>query len=394
MANDVAAPQRPALRDERSAHFRADIQGLRALAVVLVVAAHASVPGLGGGYIGVDVFFVISGYVITGVLMRQRGSTVRGNLALFYSRRIRRIIPAATVVLVATVIGAHVWLTRDTTIPLVTDVRWASLFAANWHLIATGSSYFIPGVPPSLVTHYWSLSVEEQFYVVFPLIVFCVGAVAARRRPLVLGGVLVGAVALSSWWSVHLTSANSVAAYYSPFTRFWELALGGLLVLAPAAWSRRTPRANALAGWAAVIVIVISADRLSTSSAYPGALAWWPCAAAAVLLWTGASSASWGPVSALSWRPVTYVGDVSYGFYLWHYAWLQIPAQRTFLPVSAGARVGEVAGAFGCAVLSYHLMERPIRRSAWLDRRGWAVALLLVGCLGLTWGVTALYAHG
>jgi peptidoglycan/LPS O-acetylase OafA/YrhL len=375
------------------AHFRPDIQGLRALAVLLVVLAHASVPLFDGGYMGVDVFFVISGYVITGVLVRQSKTTVRANLKSFYSRRIRRIIPAATVVLIATVVAGYWWLGPNVGVPLLTDVRWASLFAGNWHLIQTGSGYFIPGVPPSLVTHYWSLAVEEQFYIVFPLIVFGAGAFfTSRRRPLALGVVLLLAIVASSWWSMHLTPINATEAYYSPFTRFWELALGGLVVILPRTWAMRTPRLNAVVGTAALLAIVVAALRLSGSSVYPGSLAWWPCGATAVLLWTGQASSMGGPATWLSWRPLQYVGNVSYSFYLWHYLWLMVPQQYATTPMAPLSRVIQVLGAFACSVVSFHFLENPIRRSQWLDERPYAVGLLLVGCLALTWGVTLLYA--
>jgi peptidoglycan/LPS O-acetylase OafA/YrhL len=363
------------------------------LAVVLVVLAHANVPHLEGGYIGVDVFFVISGYVITGVLIRQRETSVRANLRVFYSRRIRRIIPAATVVLVATVIATYLWLGPYVGVPLLTDVRWASLFAANWHLIQTGSGYFIPGVPPSLVTHYWSLGVEEQFYIVFPLIVFSLCVIfGVRRRAHVLAVVLVLAIIASSWWSVHLTSINATQAYYSPFTRFWELALGGLLVLLPRAWSERTPRLNAVVATVALVAVVTAALSLNDQSVYPGVLAWWPCGATAVLLWTGQASCTFGPATLFSWRPFQYVGNVSYSFYLWHYLWLMLPQQYATTPMSSLSRVAQVLAAFACAVLSYHVLENPIRRSTWLDERPYAVGLLLVGCLAVTWSVTLLYA--
>lgn len=387
------------LRDDRTevprstaSHFRGDVQGLRALAVTLVVLAHASVPHLAGGYIGVDVFFVISGYVITGLLLRQSEITVRAKLRTFYSRRIRRIIPAATVVLVTTVIATYAWLGPNPGQPLLADVRWASLFAANWHLIATSSSYFIPGVPPSLVTHFWSLAVEEQFYIFFPLVVFSVAAsVAARRRSLTFALVLVSGVVASAWWSWHLTPLNAIQAYYSPFTRFWELALGALVALVPRAWTRAASRVNGVLGWIALVVIVVAAFRLTDGSVYPGTLAWWPCGATAVLLWTGESSA-FGPASLLATRPLQYVGNVSYSFYLWHYGWLMLPLEYATSPMAPSSRILQVAAAFGCAVLSYHFIENPIRRSKWLDRRPYAAGLLLVGCLATTWGVTLLYA--
>ena len=371
--------------------FRSDIQGLRAIAVILVVLAHAGVPHFAGGYIGVDVFFVISGFVITGLLVRQRDVPLHKNLAAFYARRIRRIVPAATVVLVATIIATYAWLGSTTGRPLLTDVRWASLFAVNWHFIQTNSSYFIPGVLPSLVTHYWSLAIEEQFYIVFPLIVFSLGIVFVARRRAALGIVLVIAIAGSSWWSVHLTTINPTQAYYSPFTRFWELALGGLIALAPPTWAKKTQLFNALLGALALGVIIVAAYRLTDTSVYPGALAWWPCGATAVLLFTGLTPIPGGPTSWLSWRPAQYVGNVSYGFYLWHYAWLMIPLQYATTPMAPLSRTLQVLGAFACAVLSYHFLENPIRHSKWLDERPYAAGLLLLLCLAITWGATWAY---
>ena len=392
MTDDVTSSDVRSRSASGPQRFRPDIQGLRALAVLLVVLAHASVPHVAGGYVGVDVFFVISGYVITGLLRRQPDRGVRANLVSFYARRIRRIVPAATVVLVVTVVGAYYWLGPSTGGPLLTDVRWASLFAVNWHFIQTNSSYFIPGVLPSLVTHYWSLAIEEQFYIVYPLIVFSLGVlVAARRRPRALATVLVVAIVASSWWSVHLTAINAVQAYYSPFTRFWELALGGLLALTPPTWARRIPRLNGVLGVLALVIIVVAALRLTATSAYPGALAWWPCGATAVLLWTGQRSFPGAAATWLSWRPLQYVGNVSYSFYLWHYAWLMLPLQYATTPMAPLSRLVQIGGAFGCAVVSYHFIENPIRRSLWLDDRPYAAGLLLVGCLTLTWVVTLIY---
>ena len=214
--------------------FRPDIQGLRAIAVILVILAHARVPGFEGGYIGVDVFFVISGFVITSLLRRQPPRRVRHNLAYFYARRIRRIVPAATLTLVATTFAAYFLLGTNFVPQLLGDVRWASLFSANFRLIRTGSNYFIPGVAPSLVTHYWSLAVEEQFYLFFPLVVFSIAMFTPlKNRTTPLGLFLIAAIAASAWYSWHLTPISPTVAYYSPFTRFWEIALGALVALDP-----------------------------------------------------------------------------------------------------------------------------------------------------------------
>ena len=373
--------------------FRPDIQGLRAVAVILVILAHASVPGFEGGYIGVDVFFVISGFVITSLLRRQPSRHVRENLAYFYARRIRRIVPAATLTLVATTIAAYFLLGTNFVPQLLGDVRWASLFSENFRLIHTGSNYFIPGVAPSLVTHYWSLAVEEQFYLFFPLVVFSLTWLTPlRNRATTLGLFLAVAICASAWYSWHLTPISPTVAYYSPFTRFWEIALGGLVALLPGAWARRTPYVNAVLGTIALIGLAAAVWRLTTMSVYPGVLAWWPCGTTAILLWTGQASAP-GPVTLLSWRPLRYIGDISYSLYLWHYVWLMLPLQMVHPPTSPWAREIEIAGAFACAVISYHFLENPIRHSKRLDRDGVAVALMLAICVALSWDATLLVGH-
>lgn len=374
--------------------FRPDIQGLRALAVVLVILSHAGVTGFAGGYVGVDVFFVISGFVITGLLVRQPRLGVRHNLAYFYQRRIRRIVPAATLTLVVTVVAARVLLGANFDARLLDDVRWAALFAANFRFIYTSANYFIPGLSPSLVTHFWSLGVEEQFYLCYPIIVFSLAWLAPLRDRLkVLGAFLIGAVVLSAYWSAHLTHVAPITAYYSPLTRFWELALGGLIAVVPAAWARRTPVANSILAVVALVVLGLAVVHLTTTSAYPGVLAWWPCAAAAVLLYTGQASVRGAPATWLSWRPCRYVGDISYSLYLWHYPWLMLPLQMSHPYSSPLARVVEVAGATACAVVSYHFVENPIRRSRRLDGDGAAVALLLAVCVALSVVVTLVLAH-
>ncbi len=377
-----------------SSHFRGDIQGLRALAVILVILNHASVPGLEGGYVGVDVFFVISGYVITTLLWRQPPHQLWRNLTAFYARRVRRIVPAATLVLTLTVVVAYLSLGSRFSPELLGDVRWASLFGANFRLIATGSNYFIPGVAPSLVTHFWSLGVEEQFYLVYPLVVLVtLRAISPRQRRATLFAVVAVGVVASAIWSFHVTPVNAVVAYYSPLTRFWELGLGGLVALVPPDWARRTPRTNAILAVLALLGLGYAVTSLNDTSQYPGVLAWGPCAASAVLLWTGTAQSRGGPATWLAWRPCRYVGDISYSLYLYHYAWLMIPLMWATPPHVWWARAAEVAGAFLCAVASYHVLENPLRRSAALSRDHWAVALLLLVCVALSWNATLLVGH-
>ncbi len=375
--------------------FRSDIQGLRAVAVVLVVLAHASVPGMGGGFIGVDVFFVISGFVITRLLHRQPPRQVWRNLGVFYARRVRRILPAATLTMVATVLVAWWLLGANFPDTLLGDVRWSSLFGANFRLIKTSSDYFIPGIAPSLVTHFWSLAVEEQFYVLFPFLVFSLTWLAPRRgRTWLLGAVVVVAIATSAWWSWHSgLSTHTVSAYYSPLTRFFELALGALVALMPSLVLARARWLASLLTLVGMVALGLAVWRLQHVTNFPGLLAWWPCGATAVMLWSGGHGSKFGPARLLEFAPVRYVGDVSYSFYLFHFAWIQIPLQMVAPPVGWWWRIIEIAGAFLCAVLSYHLLENPVRRSKRLDRDGLSVALLAAVCIALSWNATLLVGY-
>src|SRR5579875_965591 len=390
-----SGPPAPAASTRR--RFRDDIQGLRAVAVVLVIANHAGIPGFAGGYIGVDVFFVISGYVITQLLLREADKGPRQGLADFYSRRVRRIVPAASATLVVTVIAAEMVTGGRVGDALIGDVRWAAAFLANFRLIRTGSNYFVPGLQPSLITQFWSLAVEEQFYLCFPLAVFLVAKFAPReRRRAALSAVLLVGILLSAWWSVHLSSANPPAAYYSPFTRFWELGLGCLLATVTARAPGPRDDAARLLTAAGVVLLVVALVVLGPRSVYPGALAWLPCLSTALLIWAGARPAAqpYSRVTAfLSTRPMVVIGDLSYSLYLWHFIWLKLPAQLSPPLGGASWRIVELVGTFVTAFLSYHLLENPIRRSRRLANDRVAVAMLLCVCVAASWAAAGVMAH-
>ena len=366
---------------------RSDIQGLRAVAVILVILCHANVRGFRGGFLGVDVFFVISGFVITKLLHRAPPRQVLRNLGSFYVRRVRRIVPAATVVLCATVLVAW-WVLGPALDPaLFTDVRWASLFAGNYRMAATGIDYFVAGVFPSLVTHFWSLGVEEQFYAVFPLAVFSLTWLTPRRgRAALLGVVTLLAVVASAWWSWHLTPHHHVDAYYLPFTRFWELGLGSLTALVPTTWAGVNTKWRSVVSVGAAAALAAAVAFVTNGAQVPGVITWWPCGATALLLWTGDGS-SGVVVRVLRWRPLALLGDVSYSLYLWHYLWVMLPLQMANPPQGWWVTPAEILGALACAIASYVLIENPIRRSTRLDRDPWSVVLVLAICVALTWNV-------
>jgi peptidoglycan/LPS O-acetylase OafA/YrhL len=366
--------------------FRRDIQGLRALAVILVIGNHAGLPGFGGGYVGVDVFFVISGYVITQLLLREASKGMRLGLADFYSRRVRRIVPAATATLVGTLVVSEVALGARLDPNLPGDVRWASLFAANFRLIATGSNYFVPGVHPSLITPFWSLAVEEQFYLAFPVIVFLIARyVAPERRLGVLSLTLGTGIAASAWWSVQVSSGEPSLAYYSPLTRFWELGLGCLLATLTTRRPSRTVRSERLAAGAGLVLLVVALVTLSSASTYPGSLAWLPCGATALFVWAGLGGVRTPVTRLLSTRPLGYIGDISYSLYLAHYLWLELPQQLASPLTGPGWRLLELGGTVVTAMCSYHLLEGPVRRSRLLAADHVAVLLGLCVCIAVSW---------
>jgi peptidoglycan/LPS O-acetylase OafA/YrhL len=381
-------------------HFRPDIQGLRALAVILVIVAHAKVPHFAGGYIGVDVFFVISGFVITELLLREslaiaephhRLTSALKVLGKFYARRIRRIMPAATLVMLATVLSAYYFLGPFTSMQLLEDLRWASTFRVNFHFISVGMDYFSQGLPPSLITHFWSLAVEEQFYFVFPLLlVFTAVIVGLRRHRLALSSVLAVVVVWSAYESAKLTT-GSPYAYFSPKTRFWEIGLGALLAALPPTLRAIDARLAAVIGWVSLGVIVATAYHLTDASLVPGTLTWWACAPAGALLFFGNARHQAAPSRFFASRPLRYIGDISYSLYLFHWAWLKLPEQyaqikyglMTSLPPLA--RIEQIAAATLCAAVSYRFFENPIRRSAWLDRHPWLTAVLAAVMISLVW---------
>ena len=206
--------------------FRPDVQGMRAVAIFLALVYHAGIPGFSGGYVGIEVFFVISGFVITGLLLREHERRNQTSLLNFYGRRARRIIPAASLVIIVTVVAAYHVLGSLTGHETAVDGQWAALFVANFHFAASETNYLASQRPPSPLQNYWSLAVEEQFYLVYPTI-FLVTTRLARKISLRtrLVTVLVAVIVCSFTYSVVFTSVNPASAFFSPLTRAWELAL-------------------------------------------------------------------------------------------------------------------------------------------------------------------------
>lgn len=300
--------------------FRADIQGLRAIAVALVVLYHLWPERITGGFAGVDVFFVISGFLITSHLMKSPPRRL-GDFGRFWARRIRRLLPAAFLVLLCTTAAVR-FLAPDTQWK---DAGWqvvaSAFYVQNWVLASSSVDYLAADDAPSPVQHFWSLSVEEQFYLVWPLLIALSVWWAARRAVdahrmarLMMVIVVVASLAFSVYW----TAANPGPAYFVTPTRMWELAMGGLVAVLPAASGvlHRGPRG--LLAWMGIAGIFWTAFAYTSSTPFPSYTALLPVVATAVVLWARAEGTS-SPSPILALRPVQYLGDISYSVYLWHW---------------------------------------------------------------------------
>ncbi|MFJ2082449.1 acyltransferase family protein [Micromonospora chokoriensis] len=364
MTQTRSQPTAPA----RATSFRGDIEGLRALAVILVLAGHAGSQFVPAGFIGVDVFFVISGFLITGLLVAELDSTGRISLLGFYARRAKRLLPAAGLVLLVTLLLTYLFLPRVRYSNTAWDVVSSALYVMNWRLAEQSVDYMFVDQAPSVLQHYWSLSVEEQFYLFWPLLLLGLAVLGGRRRlrrgVLMLGFALVAVPSFA--WSVHLTSTDSAPAYFVTTTRLWELALGGAVAIA-GGLLHRTPRVLAfLLAWSGLAAVVASAFLLDATSAFPGYIALLPTGGTAAVIAFAMAAGRAGPAGLLSLPPMRAVGALSYSLYLWHWPLLVI-ADYQFGELSATARLVVVAASVVPAVLTYHFVENPIRRSQTLQ---------------------------
>ncbi len=382
---NVDAPRREhrTRGSRRRNEFRTDIEGLRGVAVLAVVLFHAGIPGFGGGFVGVDVFFVISGFLITGLLWREASSTGKIRLARFYGARARRLLPAAGTVLIATAIAAVVLLPPLQARTALGDAIASALYLGNVRFAERGTDYLSADAAPSPFQHYWSLGVEEQFYFLWPVLIIAVAWVIRRltRRdaatPGSLGLVLAVVGAASLLLCVAWTHTSPSWAFYSLPTRAWELALGGLVALSAPAW-RRLPRPSAaIAGWGGLVLIAITCMQLDTTTPYPGTSALLPVLGAALVIGAGCTATDSGAGLWLSAAWLRAIGRVSYSWYLWHWPVL------LFAPVLVGhslgllGRVAALALSGGLAVLTMRHIEKPGRYAASL--RGSSARSLAMG---------------
>ena len=397
---------------ERSSR-RPDIQGLRALAVTLVVLFHARLP-IPGGFTGVDVFFAISGFVITAMLLRQRVQSGRIAMGAFYFRRFLRLTPALALVVGVVAIGSFFlqgpYGDQQTT--AATGIG-ALLLSANFVIGHAAGDYFAAGAVHNPLLNTWSLSVEEQFYLVFPgLLVLAWYLGRKARRPLRLPFLIVllitaGSLALALAWTYGSTLLEGMTsffggaqtfAFYSPVTRAWEFGIGALLALGLAHIPELSRRWRELAGIAGVALVLYAAFGITESMPFPGWLALFPVVGTCLIIWAG-SQGDTSVSRALSWRPITFIGDTSYSWYLWH--WPLIVFAGVIWPSRPWVLVVAAAVSLIPALLSYFFLEQPMRKLRPRTRVRSALVILATSglpialCIGLLvganqhWGAAA-----
>jgi peptidoglycan/LPS O-acetylase OafA/YrhL len=350
--------------------FRPDVEGLRAVAVTIVVLSHLSF-GFPGGYVGVDVFFVISGFLITRQLVNEYNSTGKISFKGFYSRRAKRILPAATVVIVGTVLACKAW---DSPLQVRSDAL-DGLFSAfsgiNWRLAAQGTNYFAIGSTPSPFQHYWSLSVEEQFYFVWPALILAVGWLFGRRfgKRASLVWALVGLIAVSMALSITTTKSSPSWAYFGSQTRVWELAFGALLAVTVSVWTRMPPALASQMSWLGLIFIAISCFVFNSATVYPGSAAILPVVGSAFVIAGGCPGWPRSGELLLKQRPFQFVGNISYSWYLTHWPFLMVLPMALNHSLNGLEKCYVLVGSFVLAAAMYFIVEQPIRSRALLSRR-------------------------
>ncbi|QKJ19335.1 acyltransferase family protein [Microbacterium hominis] len=408
------APQATPPSTERSpehaapSRFLPHVQGLRAIAVLFVVLYHFWPGRLPGGYVGVDVFFVISGFLITAHLMRELTATGTVRLGQFWARRARRLLPASLLVLVfCAIVAGSPYLMPTSALPNeISEIIASTFYVENWYLALTSADYLNHAGNPTTVQHYWSLSLEEQFYVMWPLILLLAAWVGvkwfhgARRRAVL---VAIGAVTLASFvFCVVFTLTDPAPAYFVTFGRMWQFGVGALVALVPMLRVRNAIGSFVL-GWSGVAVLLYVAFAFDGQTPFPGYMAALPTLGAAAVIAASNTDRWWYPTRVLAIRPAQFVGDISYSLYLWHWPLIIIAPSVPFWGLTIYHRVALLALCFVLAWLTKRFVEDPVRSWKVLTSRRarvtlWsslAAMLLVAGTAAGAWALNApVYRDG
>ena len=335
--------------------FRPDIEGLRAIAILLVVVYHVGFSWLPGGYVGVDVFFVISGFIITSHLVREVTATGRLSVGRFYARRMMRLLPAASLVITSTLAASWYWLPVTRLQPITRDALASAGYVINYRLALLGTDYRTASAAPSPLQHFWSLAVEEQFYLVWPVLLVLTMVLLRRRAAFTA---MVALVTLGSLaWSIRYTGQSAVWAYFGAPTRVWELGAGALLALSVALLSQLPGALAVPLRWLGITAILYSAYQFNGTTPFPGYHALLPVGGALAVIAGGCIE----PGHALGSSWMRAIGARSYSWYLWHWPVLIIAPYVVVRHFGIEQKLIAVAVAFFFACLSYHFVERPVR---------------------------------
>ena len=382
--------------------FLPHVQGLRAIAVLLVVLYHFWPARLPGGYVGVDVFFVISGFLITSHLMRELTATGTVRLSQFWARRARRLLPASLLVLLfCAIVAGSPYLMPTSALPNeVREIIASTFYVENWYLAFTSADYLNHAGDPTTVQHYWSLSLEEQFYVLWPLIMLLAAWVAVkffrgRRRTAVI--VALGAVSAASFvFCVVFTLTDPAPAYFLTFTRMWQFGVGAMIALIPVL-RVSNPIVSFVLGWGGILALVYTAFRFDAQTTFPGYAAALPTLGAAAVIAASNTRRWWYPTRILSIRPAQFTGNISYSLYLWHWPLIIIAPSVPFWGLTIYHRVALLTLCFVLAWLTKRFVEDPVRGWRVLTSRRPRVTLLaslaamalVAGTAGAAWAVNA-----
>ncbi|MCX6489350.1 MAG: acyltransferase family protein [Mycobacterium sp.] len=354
------------------------MEGLRGFTLLAILGYHAAVPGMGGGFVGPDIFFIISGFVITGALWRELSASGTIGMRRFFGARARRLLPASVTVGAFIMIGAAFLLPPLQAKAAVTDGIASSLYVGNYWFILRGIDYFATHVPPSPFEHYWTLGVEEQFYLFWPPVIIGLAWLikhthrrakadaAPSKRPYIVLFSLITVVSFAM--SFVASYVAPAAAYFSLPTRAWDLSVGGILALTATQW-RRLPRpAAVIIGWSGLATLLLACNLFNSKMPYPGSAALVPLVGTVMVIGAGCAIPSQGCGHILGWAPMRAIGRVSYSWYLWHWPVL------VFAPLVVGHSLGltgrliavAVSGGLGWLTLRY--LETPLRYAPSLRR--------------------------
>jgi peptidoglycan/LPS O-acetylase OafA/YrhL len=338
--------------------FRSDIEGLRGIAVLSVVVFHCGVVGVSGGFVGVDVFFVLSGYLITGLLANEIRTTSHLNLLQFYARRARRLLPAAALVSIATLVAGVIIMAPNELTLAARAARATAVYMSNMFFALNAADYFASDVKWNPMLHTWTLAVEEQFYLFWPVLIM-LGLRHRRSQKLLVWLLSIGTV-ISLAASIRLTNTAPAFAFYGLPTRAWEFGIGGLAILIPQGSLKGSSAALTALGWLGLLSMLASFHFISARQGFPGWIAVIPVLGATLTLIAGAEVPHVGVGRVLDSKPLQFLGTMSYSWYLWHWPFL-VFAAVLYPSISTAGRIVAALAALVVATVAHYLIENPLR---------------------------------